>query len=77
MLAELLEHCSLPPAAGFLLGKQCDGAVEPNREDLFRRFEIGVGAAMLDEGAVAAEAGDDRLAPSRDDRRPRAAVPEA
>ncbi len=43
-------------------GDDRDRAVQPDREDILDRFQIGVGAVVEHEGAVAAEAGRDHLA---------------
>ena len=45
-----------------LLGDQRDRAIEPDVEHVVAGLEIGVGLAVLDVGAEAADAGQDRLA---------------
>ena len=57
-----------------LFRQQRDGAVRPDGEHLVDAVEIGVFAVVLDERAVAADAGDDRLAGLRVQCRSRAAA---
>src|SRR5579885_3605905 len=52
---------SLAAARGFF-GKQRHRAVDADGEDVVAFFQVGVAVLMLDVGAVAADAGEDRLA---------------
>src|SRR5262249_24542945 len=49
-------------ALGGLLGDQRDGAVEPDREHVVARLQVGVGLAVLHVGAETPDAGNDRHA---------------
>ena len=65
MFAQLLQRlgggAALAAAGGFL-GEHLDRAVHADGEDLVDLLEVGVEAAMLDEGPVAADARLDRFA---------------
>src|SRR5215510_2578502 len=50
------------PALLRLFGDQRDGAVEAEAEHVIAGLQVGVSLAVLDIGAIAADAGDDRLA---------------
>ena len=60
-------------AAVFLRDDEIDGAVAADLQHVVVIAEIGVGLAVLDIGAIAADAGDDRLARNPGAARPRAA----
>ena len=53
--------------AGDLFGKNRDRAIEADVEQLFRVFQVRIGAVMQDEGTEAAETGGDLLAGFRVD----------
>ncbi len=65
MLAKVFESRRRTPATSrslcLLVGKDCNSPVETDRKDVFRAFQIGIGAIMRDVGAIAPDPGGDHL----------------